>query len=84
MSKIEYQNHSHQVIVEALHNAGVQVKNPIMLTATQYDNEYCVSTGYMSTGVHIPKSAVNEEEIQSIPEELGYRFVLNKVWHQKD
>ena len=48
------------------------------------DKEYCISTGYMSTGVHVAKSQIDENEIQNIPEELGYRFILNKVWHQKD
>lgn len=84
MSKVEYQNHAHQVIMEALHNAEVQVKNPIMLTANQYEKEYCVSCNYMSTKVHIPKDAIDENEVLSIDEEkAGYRFILNKVWHQK-
>jgi len=85
MNKVEYTNHSHQVIMEALQQAGVKVKNPIMLTANQYEKEYCVSCGYMSTPVHIAKNAIDEDEVKSIEEEKsGYRFILNKVWHQKD
>ena len=84
MSNTTYANNSHKVVMEALEKAGAVMKSPIMLTATQYDKEYCISTGYMSTGVHVAKSQIDENEIQNIPEELGYRFILNKVWHQKD
>ena len=84
MKQSTYANHSHQVVMEALQKAGAVMRSPIMLTANQFENEWYVSTGFMSTGVHIPKSEVDETEIRSIPEDLGYRFILNKVWHQKD
>lgn len=85
MKQNEYQNESHRVIMEALHNAGVPVKNPIMLTANQYEKEYSVSCEYMSVGVHIPKTSIDSTEVNSIDEEkAGYRFILNNVWHQKD
>lgn len=84
MKQPTYVNHSHQVVMEALQKAGAVMRSPIMLTANQFEDEWCVSTGYMSAGVHIPKTEIDEFEIQSIPEESGYRFILNKVWHQKD
>lgn len=85
MKQIEYQNESHKVIIEALNSAGIQIKNPIMLTVNQFDKEYGVSCDYMSVGVHIPKNRVDENEIRSIDEEkAGYRFILNKVWYQVD
>ena len=85
MKELIYQNDAHRIIVEALKAAGVAIKSPVMLTANQYDKEWCVSVEYMSTGVHIPKTAIDEVEVQSINEEdAGCRFILNKVWHQKD
>lgn len=84
MKEQAYVNETHKVVMEALKSAGAVMRSPIMLTANQYEDEYCVSTGYMSTGVHIPKAAINEEELAAIPEDLGYRFILNKVWHQKN
>lgn len=80
-----YVNDAHRIIIEALKAAGIAVKSPIMLTANQFDKEWCVSVDYMSCGVHIPKSAIDEDQVRNIDEETaGCRFILNKVWHQKD
>ena len=80
----KYVNKSHQVVMETLEQANVKIKNPIMLTATQYMDHYCVSCNYMGVGVNIPKNMIDEDEIQEIPNDGKYRFVLNKVWTQKD
>lgn len=85
MKEQTYVNDAHRIIVEALKAAGVKIKSPVMLTANQYDKEWSVSVEYMSVGVHIPKSAIDEDQVQNIDEEsAGCRFILNKVWHQKD
>ena len=85
MKEQTYVNDAHRIIVEALKAAGIAVKSPIMLTANQFEKEWCVSVEYMSVGVHIPKSAIDEDEVRNIDEETaGCRFILNKVWHQKD
>ena len=70
--------------METLEQANVKIKNPIMLTATQYMDHYCVSCNYMGVEVNIPKNMIDEDEIQEIPNDGKYRFVLNKVWTQKD
>ena len=85
MKEPVYVNDAHRIIVEALKAAGVTIKSPVMLTANQYDKEWVVSVDYMSVGVHIPKSDIDEYQVQNIDEEAaGCRFILNKVWHQKD
>ena len=85
MKEQTYVNDAHRIIVEALKAAGVTIKSPVMLTANQYEKEWCVSVEYMSVGVHIPKPAIEEDEVRNIDEETaGCRFILNKVWHQKD
>ena len=82
MKEKAYVNDAHRIIVEALKTAGVTIKSPVMLTANQYDKEWSVSVDYMSTGVHIPKSAIDEEQVRNIDEEtVGCRFIINKVWH---
>ena len=80
----KYVNKSHQVVMEALEQANVKIKNPIMLTANQYMDHYCVSCNYMGVGVNIPKNMIDDDEIREIPNDGKYRFVLNKVWTQKD
>lgn len=80
----KYVNKSHQVVIETLEKANVKIKNPIMLTATQYMDHYCVSCNYMGVGINIPKNMIDEDEIREIPNDGKYRFVLNKVWTQKD
>ena len=85
MKELIYQNNTHRIIVEALKTAGVTIKSPVMLTANQYDKEWYISVEHMSTGVHIPKTAIDDVEVQAINEEnAGCRFILNKVWHQQD
>jgi hypothetical protein len=80
----KYVNKSHQVVIEALEQANVKIKNPIMLTANQYMDHYCVSCNFMGVGINIPKNMIDEDEIRAIPDDGKYRFVLNKVWTQKD
>lgn len=80
----KYVNKSHQVVMETLEKANVKIKNPIMLTANQYMDYYCVSCDYMGVGINIPKNMIDEDEIREIPNDGKYRFVLNKVWTQKD
>lgn len=85
MKEQVYVNDAHRIIVETLKAAGVTIKSPVMLTANQYDKEWGVSVDYMSVGVHIPKSAIDEYQVQNIDEEaVGCRFILNKIWYQKD
>jgi hypothetical protein len=79
----KYVNKSQQVIMEALEKANVKIKNPIMLTADQYMDYYCVSCNYLGVGINIPKNMIDEDEIRAIPDDGKYRFVLNKVWTQK-
>ena len=80
----KYVNKSHQVVIETLEQANVKIKNPIMLTANQYMDHYCVSCNFMGVGINIPKNMIDEDEILAIPDDGKYRFVLNKVWTQKD
>ena len=80
----KYVNKSHQVVIETLKEANVKIKNPIMLTATQYMDHYCVSCNFMCVGINIPKNMIDEDEIRAIPDDGKYRFILNKVWTQKD
>lgn len=80
----KYVNNSHQVVIETLEKANVKIKNPIMLTANQYMDHYCVSCDFMGVGINIPKNMIDEDEIREIPNDGKYRFILNKVWTQKD
>lgn len=80
----KYVNKSHQVVIETLEKANVKIKNPIMLTATQYMDHYCISCNFMGVGINIPKNMIDEDEIRAIPNDGKYRFILNKVWTQKD
>lgn len=80
----KYVNKSHQVVMETLEKANVKIKNPIMLTANQYMDYYCISCDYMGVGINIPKNMIDEDEIREIPNDGKYRFILNKVWTQKD
>ena len=80
----KYVNKSHQVVIETLKEANVKIKNPIMLTANQYMDHYCVSCNFMGVGINIPKNMIDEDEIRAIPDDGKYRFILNKVWTQKD
>lgn len=80
----KYVNKSHQVVIETLEKANVKIKNPIMLTANQYMDHYCVSCDFMGVGINIPKNMIDEDEIREIPNDGKYRFILNKVWTQKD
>lgn len=80
----KYVNKSQQVVIETLKEANVKIKNPIMLTATQYMDHYCVSCNFMGVGINIPKNMIDEDEIRAIPDDGKYRFILNKVWTQKD
>lgn len=80
----KYVNKSHQVVMETLEKANVKIENPIMLTANQYMEHYCISCNYMGVGINIPKNMIDEDEIREIPNDGKYRFVLNKVWTQKD
>jgi hypothetical protein len=80
----KYVNKSQQVVMEALEQANVKIKNPIMLTANQYMDHYCVSCNFMGVGINIPKNMIDEDEIRAIPDDGKYRFILNKVWTQKD
>ena len=79
----KYVNDSHQVVIETLENAGVKIKNPIMLTTTQDKDYYSISCDYICVGINIPKEYIDEDEIKSIPRDLEHRFVLNKVWDYK-
>lgn len=79
----KYVNKSQQVIMEALEKANVKIKNPIMLTADQYMDYYCISCNYLGVGINIPKNMIDEDEIRAIPDDGKYRFILNKVWIQK-
>ena len=80
----KYVNKSHQVVMEALEKANVKIKNPIMLTANQYQDHWVVSCNFMGVGIDIPKNAIDEDEIRTIPDDGKCRFILNKVWTQKD
>ena len=80
----KFVNKSHQVVIETLEKANVKIKNPIMLTANQYMDHYCVSCDFMGVGINIPKNMIDEDEIREIPNDGKYRFILNKVWTQKD
>lgn len=80
----KYVNKSHQVVMEALEQAKIKITNPIMLTANQYMDYYCLSCNFMGVGVNVPKSEIDEDEIRAIPDDGKYRFILNKVWTQKD
>ena len=80
----KYVNNSHQVVIETLEKANVKIKNPIMLTSNQYQNHWVVSCDFMGVGINIPKNMIDEDEIREIPNDGKYRFILNKVWTQKD
>lgn len=70
--------------MEELEKANVKIKNPIMLTANQYQEYWTVSCNFMGVGINIPKTMIDENEIQEISNDGKYRFILNKVWTQKD
>lgn len=80
----KYVNKSHQVVIETLEKANVKIKSPIMLTSNQYQDYWVVSCDYMGVGINIPKNMIDEVEIREIPDDCGNRFILNKVWTQKD
>lgn len=80
----KYVNKSHQVVIETLKEAKVKIKSPIMLTSNQYQDYWVVSCDFMGVGINIPKNMIDEDEIREIPDDCGTRFILNKVWTQKD
>ena len=55
-----------------------------MLTSNQYQKYWVVSCDFMGVGINIPKNMIDEDEIREIPNDGKYRFILNKVWTQKD
>jgi hypothetical protein len=75
--QIKYANETHRVIIESLN--GITIKNPIMLTANQFEDCYSVSVNFEHTGVHIKKSDIDEQEIREIPDE-PYQIILNRIW----
>lgn len=80
----KYVNKSHQVVIETLKEANVKIKYPIMLTSNQYQDYWVVSCDFMGVGINIPKSMIDEDEILEIQDDCCIRFILNKVWTQKD
>lgn len=79
--QIKYYNASHEVIIETLKNAGVKITYPIYLIGDRKDDFYNVSCNFMSVDVTIPKSEINEEEVQNLPKDA--QIQLRTVWSCK-
>lgn len=67
---------THQLIVDLLKENGItDIHKGVQLFANQYDEEYSISVNYMSTGVHVSKKLVDENEL--IEDEL---IRICKTW----
>lgn len=79
-----YINETHKAIINAIENAGLQIKKPIMLTANQLEDSYAVTMGWCGTSIRIPKEYILDEEIKEITDDdLGGRVILNKIFECK-
>ena len=59
-------NKTYQKICDILVANNIEVKNPIMLTADQFDKSWSISSGWASTGVKISKTELSEAEIREL------------------
>lgn len=79
--QIKYYNTSHETIIETLKKAGVKIVYPIYLIGDRKADFYNVSCNFMSVDVIIPKSEINEEEVQNLPKDA--QIQLRTVWSCK-
>lgn len=59
-------NKTYKKICDILTANKVEVKNPIMLTADQFDKSWSISSGWASTGVKIAKTEFSDAEIREL------------------
>ena len=59
-------NKTYKKICDILIANNIEVKNPIMLTADQFDKSWSISSGWASTGVKIAKTELNEAQIREL------------------
>ena len=59
-------NKTYKKICDILVAKNIEVKNPIMLTADQFDKSWSISSGWASTGVKISKTELSEAEIREL------------------
>ena len=59
-------NKIYKKICDILTSNNIEIKNPIMLTADQFDNSWSIASGWASTGVKIAKTELSEAEIREL------------------
>ena len=59
-------NRTYQKICDILTENHIEVKNPIMLTADQFDKSWSIASGWASTGVKIAKTELSDFEIREL------------------
>ena len=59
-------NKTYKKICDILVANNIEVKNPIMLTADQFDKSWYIASGWASTGVKISKTELSEAEIREL------------------
>lgn len=59
-------NKTYKKICDILVANNIEVKNPIMLTADQFDKSWSIASGWTSTGVKIAKTELSEAEIREL------------------
>ena len=79
--KLKFYNNSHQVVIETLKNAGVNIVYPIYLIGDRKANHYNISCNFMSVEPIIKKELINEDEIHNLPNECQIK--LRTVWSWK-
>lgn len=83
-SEIKFVNPSHETVMSAIINAGLEIKHPVMLTKTQNQDRWNVSMAFVSTGIHIPAEDIDVTELESLTDDtFGGRIIVNSVWEYK-
>ena len=59
-------NKTYKKICDILIENHIEVKNPIMLTADQFDKSWSIASGWASTGVKIAKTELSDFEIREL------------------
>ena len=75
---MRYTNKTEQVIMEALQKANVEIRYPISVNSSNKQPDCDICCDFMSTGVHIPKDSIDEQDFYQLQEK---RIFFHKTWH---
>lgn len=72
---MEQNTKSYQLIIDKLKEKGINIPSQIQLFTNQLRDYYSIGINYMSTGVHISKKDIDEDELKD-----NSNIKLCKTW----